>query len=195
MSLSVPASPPTVAHRFETLSLPLILRALHTFYVAELSRNPAEGDVEWTKHHDRTRRMIAHLCSHIRTAWGSSVISSSISSIRCATSHASLRVVFTARSERDQETSYEQMSPFLAPISFPVPALDGFGEVDPDPGPDLGPTSAAAYTPTCLGACAGVGREEPEGAVEESRIYSEAWRTVLSQCVGGATDETVSQRQ
>lgn len=68
--------------RFEALSLPLVLRALHTYHIADYSRGVLAGDVNWGKALDGATSAVATLCTRLLGAWGGSAIVRGINQIR-----------------------------------------------------------------------------------------------------------------
>lgn len=70
--------------RLGTRGLPLILRALHTYHMAENARDAAVdySSVEERNACDAAQRLVSMLCERLCSAWGSSAVVSAANSIR-----------------------------------------------------------------------------------------------------------------
>lgn len=71
--------------RVGALGLPLVLRALHKFYVKQSTRDAvSHNNVEECNAHDAAERLVVMLCERLCNVWGSTSVRAAVGNIRCA---------------------------------------------------------------------------------------------------------------
>lgn len=80
-------SSPLPFPRLEGVGLPLVVRALHKYHVAENERDAVEhSSVEERNACDAAQRLVSMLCERLCSAWGSSAVVSAANRLRYSVS-------------------------------------------------------------------------------------------------------------